>query len=100
MAETAGPPAEDPFASTRMTLGEHLGELRTRLFRGAFAVLAAFVVAIYYDNEIIEIVRRPFNQVTQRLNEDYRAEAERRAVRDPALRSKYFEPDGDFRYEI
>jgi sec-independent protein translocase protein TatC len=38
--------------------------------------------------------------VIQRLNEDYRAEAERRVARDPAMRSKYFEPDGSFRYEI
>ena len=33
---------DDPFAHTRMTLGEHLEELRKRVFRGVLALAICF----------------------------------------------------------
>ena len=35
----SAPEPQDPFESTRMTLGQHLVELRKRLIRGTLAVL-------------------------------------------------------------
>jgi sec-independent protein translocase protein TatC len=100
MADTGGPPPEDPFASTRMTLGEHLDELRKRLFRGVLAVAVAFAVTLYYSNEITELVARPFHDSVERLNAHFIAEYGARVAKDPALREKYFEPDGRFKLLI
>lgn len=96
----AGPGADDPFAHTRMTLGEHLDELRTRLFRGVLAVALAFAVALFFRHEITGLILRPHRQCVQRLNQHYLAVAETRVAADPALRERYFEPDGTFRMAL
>src|SRR5262245_4071080 len=95
-----GPTPDDPFAHTRMTLGEHLGELRKRLIRGILAVVVAFVVALYYNEPITEIVVRPFRQTVERLNEHYREEALALVQQNPELHDEYFEPDGTLRMRI
>ncbi len=96
----AGPAAEDPFAHTRMTLGEHLDELRRRLFRGVVAVALAFVAALAWRHSITEVVLRPHGQCVRWLNEHYRGVAEGRVAEDPARRADYFEPDGSFKLEL
>jgi Sec-independent protein secretion pathway component TatC len=48
-------PEEDPFAHTRMTLGEHLDELRKRLVRGLLAVTIAFVGALVFHAELTRV---------------------------------------------
>lgn len=100
MAATAGPPADDPFASTRMTLGEHLEELRKRLFRGVLAVALAFAVALYFNREITEVILRPHRQCVARLNEHYLEQARAIVAEHPELHDQYFEPDGSFRFRI
>jgi len=100
MAATAGPPADDPFAGTRMTLGEHLDELRKRLFRGVLAVAVAFAIALYFNREITEVILRPHRQCVERLNQHYLAQARAIVAEHPELREKYFEPDGSFRMAI
>jgi len=100
MADTAGPTAEDPFASTRMTLGEHLDELRKRLIRGLLAVAVAFVVALYFNEEITEVILRPHRQCVERLNAYYLERARKIVDARPELREQYFEPDGTFRFVI
>ncbi len=100
MAATAGPPADDPFAGTRMTLGEHLDELRKRLFRGVIAVALAFVVALFFNREIAVVILRPHLQVVGWLNEHYLAETKRIVEEHPEQRERYFEPDGTFRFAI
>jgi hypothetical protein len=39
---------EETLADTRMSLGEHLAELRVRLIKGAAAIVIAFVIAWIY----------------------------------------------------
>ncbi|NOT31937.1 MAG: twin-arginine translocase subunit TatC [Planctomycetes bacterium] len=96
----AGPAADDPFAHTRMTLGEHLDELRRRLFRGVLAVAVAFVVSLAYRHEVTALILRPHRQCVQWLNEHYLGLAEERMAADPARRADYFEPDGAFKLAI
>jgi len=95
----AGQP-DDPFAHTRMTLGEHLGELRTRLARGLAAVVILFVGALFFTDQITEIVLRPHRRQVAELNAEYRRQAEALVAEKPELRDKYFEPDGTYRREI
>jgi len=96
----AGPEPEDPFGHTRMTLGEHLDELRTRLIRGCVALVIAFSVSLYYSRQLTELVRRPFLQCVERLNAHYIQEYGELVAAQPELRDKYFAPDGSFRFRI
>ena len=67
---------EDPFGHTRMTLGEHLEELRSRLFKGLIAVGIAFVVAWFFRAEIIHIVKLPYDKATGMLETHFVEEAD------------------------
>jgi len=59
--------AED-FEHTRMTLGEHLAELRTRLFKGVIGVFVAFGLAFSQYEAITDIVMGPFHESVARMN--------------------------------
>jgi sec-independent protein translocase protein TatC len=96
----AEPAAPDPFAHTRMTLGEHLDELRKRLFRGVLAVGLAFVAALYFNVEITEVILQPFRAVVARLNAHNLERYTKLVEADPSQRPKFFEPDGTFRFQI
>jgi Tat protein translocase TatC len=79
---------------TRMTLGEHLDELRRRLFRGALAVVIAFFVAWGFRDPISAVALRPHFQNVEMLNEFWTAEAERTLAEDPTRqRSEFFGVD-------
>jgi sec-independent protein translocase protein TatC len=88
----------DPFQHTRMTLGEHLRELRTRLFRGVLALFAAFLVAFYFYEPIFDIAARPMNMVLQEVDLEQRAKyeailAEERKTDPTVPRTKYFQTE-------
>lgn len=58
----------EEFEHTRMTLGEHLAELRSRLFKGLAAVAVVFALAWWWQSELTAVVMRPFHQSVQRIN--------------------------------
>lgn len=95
-----GPKTEDPFAHTRMTLGEHLDELRKRLFRGILALAVAFGVALYFNREVTVLVLHPHRQVVAWLNKHYVERYQALVAEQPALGPDYFAPDGTFRFLI
>lgn len=85
----------DPFQHTRMSLGEHLRELRTRLFRGVLALLVSFLVAFYFYEPIFDIVARPMNKVWVEFDRQQRDKfeallAEERKLDPSVPRTKYF----------
>jgi sec-independent protein translocase protein TatC len=96
MARGVEPEREDPFAHTRMTLGEHLDELRKRLFRGVLAVFLVFLGSLFFRHEILALVVRPHLQTVRWLNASWREEAEEKVAANPELRAQYFGPDGEF----
>jgi sec-independent protein translocase protein TatC len=57
------PPAAAPGDETVMSLIDHLGELRTRLFRSIIAVALGSVVGFYYATQIREFLMVPLNDV-------------------------------------
>jgi len=86
-----GGPTEDPFANTRMSLGAHLGELRTRLIRGVVAVLFAFAACWAWQAPLIEFAKRPHFVAMDMLESDWVEEMESRLDADPArARTEYF----------
>ncbi|MFT5284945.1 MAG: sec-independent protein translocase protein TatC [Planctomycetota bacterium] len=58
----------DDLENTRMTLGEHLAELRTRLVKGVVGVAIAFCFAWWQYERISEIVMAPFHKAVTMIN--------------------------------
>lgn len=52
-----------------MSLGDHLDELRRRLFRSAIAVVLIFVVAWSFNDQLKTFTERPWTQARGMLNE-------------------------------
>ncbi len=68
------PPEPSPEDSadvegTRMTLGEHLDELRRRLIHSAVALAVAFSVLYSQRHEVFEFIQGPHRRATAWLNE-------------------------------
>lgn len=78
--------SEEEFEHTRMTLGEHIAELRSRLVKGLGAVALAFGLAWFAYEPISVIVMRPFDQAVARINAHWAEEfAERVAEGEDPL---------------
>jgi sec-independent protein translocase protein TatC len=81
----------DPFEHTRMTLGEHLEELRGRLFKGVIALLIAFAGAWYFRDAISLLVSRPYFEAMGMLQEYWIEAAEKLLTDNPErLRTELF----------
>jgi len=67
----------DEVEASRMTLGEHLEELRSRLIRAALSIAVAFFVCWFFRVDLDQIVQRPYKHAAAELNVelDERAEA-------------------------
>ncbi len=92
--ERSGGSEEDPFAHTRMSLGDHLSELRKRLIRGVAAVLVAFLVGCVIYRPIADVFLRPMHWSLGKLRQDQVERYERELSLHPELsRSTYFESD-------
>jgi len=65
-------PATEPdeVEGSRMTLGEHLDELRARLIRSAIAMAVVFVVAWGFKTDVGEFALAPYEKVRPWLNAD------------------------------
>ncbi len=85
---------DDPFAHTRMSLSQHLEELRKRLIRGVFAVFIAFCFCWEANETISHWMLWPLTQSVEWLNRDQAeaAEAFLKAHPDHA-RSEFFVSD-------
>lgn len=84
---------QDPFAGTRMTLGEHIEELRTRLLRSGIALALVFVGSYLFVNPIARFVMAPHGWAVDWLNADLVELYEARLAADPSLeRGEFFDP--------
>jgi Tat protein translocase TatC len=92
------PQQDDSLESTRMSLGEHLDELRSRLVKSAAVFAIAFVIAWFSRVELAEIIRGPFDQVAERIDNHRDELYSARVEEEPELWRKYFtSPDEDVR---
>ena len=51
----------------RMALSDHFRELRARLIRSALLLVILFFVAIYFYDQLLELVQHPYNQAQEQL---------------------------------
>ena len=51
----------------RMALSDHFRELRARLIRSALLLVILFLVAIYFYDQLLELVQHPYNEAQQQL---------------------------------
>lgn len=81
----------DPFGHTRMSLAEHLEELRKRLLRGVIAVALAFVVAWEFRDAIAVVILRPLERAAGWINRDLVEEHEEYLAEHPEVpRTEFF----------
>lgn len=57
-------------ADGRMAIGDHLRELRARLLRSALVVVVAFAVSLLFYDQLLELVRRPYDDAVVALGEE------------------------------
>ncbi|HTF89016.1 MAG TPA: twin-arginine translocase subunit TatC [Planctomycetota bacterium] len=87
----ADPEPSEPFETTRMSLGEHLKELRKRLFRGVLAVLVAFLVGWGYYKPISAFLLRPLLETTAYIDGLQVEKYDKELAENPTIpRTKYF----------
>jgi sec-independent protein translocase protein TatC len=51
----------------RMALSDHFRELRARLIRSALVLVILFFVAIFFYDQLLELVQHPYNQAQEQL---------------------------------
>ncbi|MEO0650626.1 MAG: twin-arginine translocase subunit TatC [Planctomycetota bacterium] len=92
---------EEEIEQSRMTLGDHLEELRSRLIKGLISVVVVFSVCWVYREQIGDIVILPMEQAIGWLNEFKTERLEEKLAAKPALdRADYFDSDGRLRDPI
>lgn len=92
---------DDSLEGSRMTLGEHLEELRKRLLRSVVVLVITFGVAYYYSDPIAEQVLWPWTVAVEKINSDLVVKAEARLAANPELkRSSLFTSDDPANKEL
>ena len=69
-----GGPQHPIGADGRMALTDHLRELRARLMRSAVVIVVAFVVLLFFYDQLLDLIFRPYNEARSQLNEDIKTE--------------------------
>ncbi len=83
---------DDPFAHTRMSLGEHLEELRVRLFRSVLGLVIAFALSWFLQARVTALALEPMRFALERLRSDRIEQFEARLSADPSLlRTEFFQ---------
>ena len=59
-----------------MTLGEHLDELRRRLFRSTIAIALAFIACWGFREQLDHIVQQPYKYAAAELNAELEVRAQ------------------------
>lgn len=85
---------DDEIDETRMTLGEHLDELRSRLIKGLLAIAVAFFAGYAFRDTVAAIVLRPLHQAMDRIEAAAVREAERAIAEDGVPRQELFDASG------
>ncbi|MBK7874585.1 MAG: twin-arginine translocase subunit TatC [Planctomycetes bacterium] len=86
---------------TRMTLGEHLNELRRRLFYSVIALSICFGTAWWYKEYLTDYVMWPWKDAVARINGDLTVAAEQQLKDHPEFpRSKFFTSDDPANTEL
>lgn len=77
-------PPED-IESTRMSLGDHLEELRKRVFRSVLVLAIAFGFAWFFKEELAQYVLWPWREAAADINAELRARADEHLAAHPEV---------------
>jgi sec-independent protein translocase protein TatC len=72
-------------AEGRMSLADHLRELRARILRSVVVLLAAFVVALFLYDQLLDLILRPYNQAREALGQEVQSRAVVQGIGGPLL---------------
>lgn len=64
-----GKPVHPVGDDGRMALSDHLRELRARILKAGFAVLAAFIVGLFFFDPLFDLVWEPYRSAQDSLPE-------------------------------
>ena len=68
-----------------MALSDHLRELRARLLRSVLVVALAFAVALFFYDQLLDVIMVPYNDARERLGESVETQAVVNDVTGPLL---------------
>jgi sec-independent protein translocase protein TatC len=80
-----GSPQQPVGPDGRMALSDHLRELRARLLRSVLVVVVAFAVALFFYDQLLEVVLVPYNDARERLGASVETQAVVNDVTGPLL---------------
>lgn len=63
------PSADDELSHTRMSFGDHLMELRSRLIRALLATLLGFILVWTWVDDVMGVVKRPYDVAVEDLGQ-------------------------------
>jgi len=69
-----GSPVHPVGADGRMALTDHLRELRARLIRATLVVIVAFVVALFFYDQLLDLIFVPYKDAVERLDPGVKTE--------------------------
>ena len=79
-----GSPRDPIGDGGRMSLGDHFRELRARVMRSAFYLVVATVLALFFYDQLFQIILDPYNTARQLLGQGTQTQAVITGVRHPA----------------
>jgi sec-independent protein translocase protein TatC len=68
-----------------MALADHLRELRARLLRSVVALIVAFVVALFFYDQLLDLVLRPYSDAKEQLGDSVETKAYIKGAAGPLL---------------
>ena len=83
------PSPEDEVEASRMTLGEHLDELRRRLFRSTLAIALGFIACWGFREDLDHIVQQPYKHAAAELNVELELRAEEAIAAEGASEAEW-----------
>ena len=78
-------PANPVGPDGRMALADHLRELRARVLRSVLVIGIAFVVGLFFYDQLLDIVLGPYNQAQVTLGESVETKAYIKGAAGPLL---------------
>jgi sec-independent protein translocase protein TatC len=80
-----GSPVHPVGPDGRMALSDHLRELRARLIRSAIVVVAAFFDALFFYDQLLELIYIPYDEARERLGQSVKTEPVVNDITGPLL---------------
>lgn len=71
MTDAAAKVDDDEIEASRAPLLEHLAELRSRLMVALAALIVAFIICFFFQNQIFDILTQPFVHAMRDANKDH-----------------------------